>query len=192
MDDDTLERLLREIEEARQLKKRRQEHTYVEDLIRLLLPWKDGLPRGVSCSPALRDSAGMTACLFQRASSRLFRAPTTRTAWIPLSSRNGAVPTRQHHSSRPRVRDRGYGLSTPSGPRSGSGGVGAATMSEPTRGRIDTDGLLQMLLAVGRVLGAGLFMIYLFGGLLAGLTMLIVGEKRQPIGRLAGNILHRL
>ena len=48
-------------------------------------------------------------------------------------------------------------------------------MSEPTRGRIDTDGLLQMLLAVGRALGAGLFMIYLLGGLLAGLTMLIVG-----------------
>ena len=48
-------------------------------------------------------------------------------------------------------------------------------MSEPTRGRIDTDGLLQMLLVVGRALGAGLFMIYLFGGLLAGLPMLIVG-----------------
>ena len=32
-----------------------------------------------------------------------------------------------------------------------------------------------MLLAVGRALGSALFMIYLFGGLLAGLTMLIVG-----------------
>ena len=48
-------------------------------------------------------------------------------------------------------------------------------MSEPTRGRIDTDGLLQKLLAVGRALGAGVFMIYLFGVLLAGLAMLIVG-----------------
>ena len=37
------------------------------------------------------------------------------------------------------------------------------------------DGLLQMLVAVGRALGAGLFMIYFFGGLLAGLAMLIVG-----------------
>ena len=37
------------------------------------------------------------------------------------------------------------------------------------------DGLLQMLLAVGRALGAGLFILYLFGGLLAGLIMLIVG-----------------
>ena len=37
------------------------------------------------------------------------------------------------------------------------------------------DGLLQVLLAVGRALGAGLFMLYLFGGLLVGLTMLIVG-----------------
>ena len=47
-------------------------------------------------------------------------------------------------------------------------------MSEPTRGRIDLDGLFQMLLAIGRALGVALFMIYLFGGLLAGLTMLIV------------------
>ena len=47
MDDDTLERLLREIEEARQLKKRRQEHTYVEDLMRLLLPCRAGLRRSV-------------------------------------------------------------------------------------------------------------------------------------------------
>ena len=47
MDDDILERLLREIEEARQLKKRRQKHTYVEDLMRLLLPRRDGLPRSV-------------------------------------------------------------------------------------------------------------------------------------------------
>ena len=47
MDDDTLKRLLREVEEARQLKKRRQEHTYVEDLIRLLLPCKDGLRRSL-------------------------------------------------------------------------------------------------------------------------------------------------
>lgn len=47
MDDDTLERLLREIEEARQLKKRRREYTYVEDLMRLLPPWRDGLPRSV-------------------------------------------------------------------------------------------------------------------------------------------------
>ena len=37
------------------------------------------------------------------------------------------------------------------------------------------DGLLRMLLAVGRALGTALFMIYLFGVLLAGLTMLIVG-----------------
>ena len=37
------------------------------------------------------------------------------------------------------------------------------------------DGLLQMLLAVGRALGAGLVMLYLYGALLAGLAMLIVG-----------------
>ena len=53
--------------------------------------------------------------------------------------------------------------------------VGTVMMSEPTRGRVDLDGLFQMLLAVGRALGVALFMIYLFGGLLAGLTMLIVG-----------------
>ena len=47
MDDDTLEKLLREIDEASQLKKRRQEHTYVEDLMRLLLPYRDGLPRSI-------------------------------------------------------------------------------------------------------------------------------------------------
>ena len=45
MDDDTLERLLREIDEIRQLKMRRREHTYVEDLIRLLLPCSDGMRR---------------------------------------------------------------------------------------------------------------------------------------------------
>lgn len=37
------------------------------------------------------------------------------------------------------------------------------------------DGLLQMLLAVGRALGVTLLIIYLFGVLLAGLAMLIVG-----------------
>ena len=47
MDDDTLERLLREIDEARQLKRRRQKHTYVEDLMDLLLPCRDGLPRSI-------------------------------------------------------------------------------------------------------------------------------------------------
>ena len=37
------------------------------------------------------------------------------------------------------------------------------------------DGLLQMLLAVGRAFGMTLVVIYLLGGLLAGLTMLIAG-----------------
>ena len=37
------------------------------------------------------------------------------------------------------------------------------------------DGLLQMLLAVGRALGMTLVVIYLLGALLAGLTMLIAG-----------------
>ena len=37
------------------------------------------------------------------------------------------------------------------------------------------DGLLQMLLAVGRALGVTLVTIYLLGALLAGLAMLIVG-----------------
>lgn len=37
------------------------------------------------------------------------------------------------------------------------------------------DELLQVLLSVGRALGVTLVMIYLFGGLLAGLAMLIVG-----------------
>ena len=48
-------------------------------------------------------------------------------------------------------------------------------MSEPTPRRISMDGLLQILLAIGRALGAGLAMLYLFGALLAGLAMLIVG-----------------
>ena len=47
MDDDILERLLRELEEESQLKKMRQEHTYVEDLMRLLVPHKDGLRRSI-------------------------------------------------------------------------------------------------------------------------------------------------
>ena len=47
MDDDTIERLLREIVDAIQLKKRRKEHTYVEDLMRLLLPCRDGLRRSI-------------------------------------------------------------------------------------------------------------------------------------------------
>ena len=38
------------------------------------------------------------------------------------------------------------------------------------------DGLAQMLLAVGRALGVTLMMVYLFGALLAGLAMLIVGR----------------
>ena len=37
------------------------------------------------------------------------------------------------------------------------------------------DGLLQMLLTVGRALGTTLVMLYLFGALLAGLAMLILG-----------------
>lgn len=47
MDDDTLKRLLREIDEQRQLKMKRKEHTYVEDLTRLLLPYKGGLRRRI-------------------------------------------------------------------------------------------------------------------------------------------------
>ena len=48
MDDDTLERFLREIDEENQLKRKRKGHTYVEDLIRILLPRKDrGLPRSI-------------------------------------------------------------------------------------------------------------------------------------------------
>lgn len=37
------------------------------------------------------------------------------------------------------------------------------------------DGLVKMVLAVGRALGVTLIMVYLFGALLAGLAMLIVG-----------------
>ena len=48
-------------------------------------------------------------------------------------------------------------------------------MSEPTRWRIDIDGLLKMLLAIGRTLGAALIMIFLFGALLVGVAALILG-----------------
>ena len=65
VDDDTIERLLRELEEESQLKKMRQEHTYVEDLMRLCCPTEMAW-LGESCSGALRDSAGMTACPFQK------------------------------------------------------------------------------------------------------------------------------
>lgn len=47
MDDDTLARLLEEIDEENQLKMKRRGHTYVEDLIRILLPWRGGLPRSI-------------------------------------------------------------------------------------------------------------------------------------------------
>ena len=48
-------------------------------------------------------------------------------------------------------------------------------MSEPTRWRIDIDGLLEMLLAIGRTLGTALVMIFLFGALLVGVAALILG-----------------
>ena len=41
--------------------------------------------------------------------------------------------------------------------------------------RIDMDGLLQMLLAIGRALGTALVMIFLFGALLVGVASLILG-----------------
>ena len=48
MDDDTLEKFLREIDEENQLKRKRKGHTYVEDLITILLPRKKrGLPRSI-------------------------------------------------------------------------------------------------------------------------------------------------
>ena len=50
-----------------------------------------------------------------------------------------------------------------------------STMSEPTRWRIDIDGLLEMLLATGRALGTALVMIFLFGALLVGVAALILG-----------------
>ena len=45
MDGDLVERFLRELREAAELKRKRKQHTYVEDLIRLLLPYKGGLSR---------------------------------------------------------------------------------------------------------------------------------------------------
>ena len=48
MDDDTLEKFLREIDEQNQLKRKRKGHTYVEDLISILLPAKNqGLARSI-------------------------------------------------------------------------------------------------------------------------------------------------
>ena len=79
MDDHNLARLLREIEEERQLKKRRKEHTYVEDLMRLLLSYKDGLRRSIVLD-RLEKQRKKDGFPFQRTSSSPFRAPTTRTA----------------------------------------------------------------------------------------------------------------
>ncbi len=45
MDEDTLKRLLKELNEERELKRKRKEHTYVEDLIHLLLSYKGSLSR---------------------------------------------------------------------------------------------------------------------------------------------------
>ena len=48
MDDDTLKRFLREIDEESQLKRKRKGHTYVEDLIRILLSRKNrGMARSI-------------------------------------------------------------------------------------------------------------------------------------------------
>ena len=47
MDDDSIEKFLREIDEENQLKRKRKGHTYVEDLISVLLPYKEGLPRSI-------------------------------------------------------------------------------------------------------------------------------------------------
>lgn len=45
MDEDTLKRFLKELNEERKLKQKRKKHTYVEDLIRLLLSYKGVLSR---------------------------------------------------------------------------------------------------------------------------------------------------
>ena len=47
MDGDSLEKFLGELREEIELKRRRKEHTYVEDLIHLLLPYKHGLRRRI-------------------------------------------------------------------------------------------------------------------------------------------------
>ncbi len=47
LDSTTLEKFLGELREEIEVKRKRKEHTYVEDLIRLLLPYKDGLSRGI-------------------------------------------------------------------------------------------------------------------------------------------------
>ncbi|MCY4191779.1 MAG: hypothetical protein OXC54_09980 [Rhodospirillaceae bacterium] len=45
LDEEAVKRLLRELDEEKALRQKRRKHSYVEDLINLLLPYKNGLSR---------------------------------------------------------------------------------------------------------------------------------------------------